>query len=145
MSAFLVGKAVSLEVFDQALQYLDQGSTPTDLFLSPHLFLFPYLSPLTPILFSFSPRPFSVFSDCNGKRHPLFHLLPPTSPHSLDLPLEENAVGGMVSYRKTLASSFLLKFFLYLRAQLGLSLPEKVRTNDEGRVKGKRRQAIRGE
>jgi hypothetical protein len=42
-----------------------------------------------------------------------------------DFPLDAHAPGGMITYRRTLVLSFFYKYFLTLRKQLGLSVPEK--------------------
>lgn len=41
-----------------------------------------------------------------------------------DLPLEPNAPGGMILYRKTLTTSFFYKYFLFLQQELAGAVPE---------------------
>lgn len=43
-----------------------------------------------------------------------------------DFPLDPHAPGGMITYRRTLVLSFFYKFFLHVKAQLGLQIDPRV-------------------
>jgi xanthine dehydrogenase/oxidase len=45
-----------------------------------------------------------------------------------DFPLDAHAPGGMITYRRTLVLSFFYKYYLTIRKQLGLAIPEKSET-----------------